>query len=217
MSRAISSLLVLTLVGSALAVPHATAASLAMTVTDAAVDIGNVPPRGAVVLLMCARTSYQGRTLVERRGVLLRDDDGDGRVRYSPPTEVPIASVWVAVDFATGELSVAAHPDFPLSWTPLPPGALPKDSRDEIAFIEQELPRQLVFVVRPDVGVWEILGRDGRSKDRDGSPNGKVKLAFEEARTIEGREKAPKHLKKDDVVVAINPGHLGVLTTQVGR
>lgn len=130
---------------------------------------------------------------------------------------MPTASVWIAVNFASGAVAAAAHPDFPMSWTALPPGALRRDAENEIAFIEQELPRVVLFVIRPGVAAWEIFGRDGSIADKDGSPNGRLKLAFEDARTIEGRDKAPKHLKKDDVVVAINPGHLEVFTTQVGK
>lgn len=191
---------------------------LTIAVTEKFIDVTNVPPHGAVVLLTCARISYQRRTHVDRRVVLLRDDDGDGRVRYTPPEAVPVASVWIAVNFTSGAVAAAAHPDFPLSWTALPPAALRKDAESELAFIEEELPRVVLFLVRPpDVAVWEIFGRDGSITDKDESPNGRLRLAFEEARTIEGRDKAPKHLKKDDVVVAINPGHLDVFTTQVGK
>lgn len=191
--------------------------SLAVAVTETAVEVTNVPPRGVVVLLTCGRVSYQGRTHLARRGMLLRDDDGDGRVRHLPPEGVPFASVWIAVNYSSGEVAVGAHPDFPLSWSPLPVTSLRKDADDQVAFIEHELTRVVLFLIRPDTSVWEILGRDASSTDRDGAPNGKLKLAFEDARIIEGRDKAPKHLKKGDVVVAVNPGHIEVFTTQVDK
>jgi len=191
--------------------------ALTLTVSTTAVDVTNVAAHGSVVLIECARTSFKARTKVDRNAVLLHDDDGDGRVKYVASEPIPVSSVWVVVDFTSGRIAAAAMPDFPLSWSPLPADALRKDAENELAFIDRELPGLILFLVRPDVAVWEIFGRDGSVSDRDGAPNGRLKLAFEDARVIQGREKAPKHLKKDDVLIVFNPGRLDVYTAQVGK
>lgn len=216
MRRVLLPLLVIAVVAPVVAVA-AEQPSLVIAVTDTAVEVSNVSPRTTVVLLTCGRVSYKGRTHLARRGILVRDDDGDGRIRHAPPEGVPLASVWIAVSYSSGAVAVGARSDFPLSWSPLPVISLRKDDDDEIAFIEHDLRRVALFLIRPDTSVWEIFGRDGSSTDRDGAPDGKLKLAFEDARIIEGRDKAPKHLKKGDVVVAINTGHLEVFTAQVGK
>jgi len=108
------------------------------------------------------------------------------------------------------------RPEFPLVVQPLGESSLRKDVEQEIAELAVDTPRLLVLVVRPGAGAWIEAVFDGEKGDHDGA-NGRVKLSFDELQTIDGKDKAPKHLKRDDAVVAIDPGHLDVFTAQVGR
>jgi hypothetical protein len=148
---------------------------------------------------------------------VLVDDDRDGVIRFTPTTDIPLRSVWVAVDETTGQTASGAPPGFPLLLSPIGPDGFRKDAGGEIASLAVDLPRLVLLLVTPGKGAWLLIGFDGEATDRDGQSNGRIQLSFEDAKTIDGKDNAPKHIKKDDVVVAIDPGHLDVFVTQVGK
>jgi hypothetical protein len=189
--------------------------TMTVSVSESAVDLLNVPSGGTVVLMSCARGSRQRHASVGSNAIVLHDDDRDGRIRHTPKDPIPLRSVWVAVDYASGATATGARHGFEMMVRPLSEEALRKDAENELAFLEQDVPALIVFLVRPGTSVWQLVLRDGSTADRDKTPNGRLKLAFEDAHTIEGRDKAPKHLKKDDVIVAFDPGYLDVWFTQI--
>ncbi|HEX3070602.1 MAG TPA: hypothetical protein VHX14_18685 [Thermoanaerobaculia bacterium] len=148
---------------------------------------------------------------------MLHDDDRDGVIRFTPSADIPLRSVWVAIDEVSGQTATGAPPGFPLLVSPIGPDSFRKDVEGEIASLAVDLPRLVLLLVTPGKGAWLLRGFDGEASDRDGKSNGRVQLSFEDAKTIDGKDNAPKHIKKDDVVVAIDPGHLDVFVTQVGK
>lgn len=195
----------------------ATAPALWIEVTRKAVTVSNVPSGGTIILFSCSRTSLRRSIAVTPEARVLRDDDRKGVIVFAPTTGIPVRSVWVAIDEASGQTATAAPPDFPLLLSGIAEGSLRKDSEREIASLAIDLPRLIVLVVSPKKGAWLVAGFDGEATDRDGQKNGRVELSFEDAKTIDGKDNAPKHLTNDDVVVAIDPGHLDVFVTQVGK
>lgn len=192
-------------------------AALTIDVTEYAVTVSNATPNGGVVLLSCVRGSRGGRTHVERRVVMLRDDDGDGTVQLTPDGPVPLRSVWVAVDFSSSATAAGAHPDFPLHVTEIVASSFRKDASGAIVQLERENRRLILFLVRPGKGAWLLFARDGADGDSDRSENARVTLDFASARAVEGKDAAPKTLKADDVVVAIDPGHLDVYLARIAK
>lgn len=207
---------VLCLIAATFTVLPASAQQLSMTVTATGVRVGGVTPGGEVVLFWCAKTPGAGATHLESDGRILADDDNDGAVTLDE--QIPLRSVWIAVDHKSGAVVAGARPEFPLNVAPLAPTLFRKDAEQEIAALEQELPRVILFLVRPGLGVWAQFAREGGAGDRDGKPDGRLSTAFEDARPIvKGKEKAPRHLKHGDVVVAVDPGRLDVYLSQVTK
>jgi hypothetical protein len=181
------------------------------------VVISNVARGGTVVLFSCSRIPGARSIAVEPAATLLRDDDNDGVIRSTPKSGIAPASVWVAVDAASGETASGAPPDFPLFIRANAADALRKDIEEQIAAMAVDLPRLSLLVVRPGAGAWMVTAFDGRKTDRDGEADGRVRIAFEDAVSVQGKDKGPKHLKKGDVVVAIDPGHLDVFLALIDK
>ena len=195
----------------------ATAAPLSIAVTAKGVTVSNATKNGDVVLFSCSRYSKYRSIAVRPDVRVLRDDDGDGVVRFAPEAPISLRSVWVAVDQISGETAAGAPPDFPLLLAPVGTDNLRKDVQGEIASLALALPRIIVLLVSPGKGAWVLASVDGEGSDRDSNKDGHVLLSFSDAKAVNGRDKPPNQVKNDDVVVAIDPGHLDVFITQVGK
>jgi hypothetical protein len=210
----------LTLLGSLLAastVYAASAPALGIAVTRQSVTVSNVPSGGSIVLLSCSRSSARRSIAVRPNAQMLHDDDRNGVITYTPVGGIPIRSVFIAVDETSGQTATGAPPGFPLLVNAIGEESFRKDVEGYIASLAVDLPSLVVLIVSPGKGAWMLTGFDGRATDHDGQSNGRVQLAFEDGITIDGRDKSPKHLKKDDVVVALDPGHLDIFLTQVEK
>jgi hypothetical protein len=191
-------------------------ASFSLTVTETSVLVAGATLGGDVVLFSYAKVARDGRIQGDARATVLHDEDGDGMIVLN--VQVPLRSVWVGIDAASGAVASGAHPQFPLVVSEIAPSLLRKDAAGEIATLEDQIPRLVLLLVRPAKGAWMLRGRDGGDGDRDGTANGRLSLAFEDTRSIlDLRTKGPQHLKTGDVLVAIDPGHLDVFIGQVAR
>ncbi len=214
MRRVIISLAVLISCSSA---ASAAVPGLQIAVTAQGVVVSNVPKGGSIVLFSCSRYSQRRAIAVRPEARVLLDDDRDGVIRYTPPGNIPVRSVWIAVDQSSGETAAGAPRDFPLLVRAVGTSDLRKDVQGEIVSLAAALPRLVVLLVSPGNGAWLLAAFDGESTDRDGKKDGHVELSFGEATSVNGKDKAPNQVKKDDVIVAIDPAHLDVFITQVGR
>jgi len=197
--------------GAAAAAP----APLGINIDAQSVTVSNVTPGGSVVLFSCSRVPRARSIAVRPDALVLRDDRHAGVVRATPAGGVPLRSVFIAVDETSGEYVVGGAPGFPLISNPISTDVLRKDANGEIASMFVDTPRLVLLLVRPGVGAWQLKSFDGGPLDHDGAANGHQQLAFEDAQTLDGKDKAPKNLKADDVVVAIEPGHLDVSIVRV--
>ena len=190
---------------------------LSLMISDSGIVISNVTKGGDVVLFSCTRGTRDRRIHVQPLASMLNDDDRDGTVSVSRADGVPIRSVWIAVDYTSGSTATGAHPMFPLLVSTIGEEMFRKNAAGEIAELVHEQPRLVLLLVRPGQGAWLLRAFDGGEGDRDGTASGKLSLFFEDARSITGKDKAPKGVKKDDVVVAIDPGHLDVFLSRISK
>lgn len=211
MRTLVISLLLLVALGPA---AFAQTAPLTVHVADTSVKVFNLTPGGDVILFSCARSGRDGRTYNDAKPRLLHDDDGDGVVTLAG--DVPYVSVWIAVDYETGAVDVGA-PEGASPWVrPISENFYRKDADEQILALEQELQRMSLLIVRPGKGAWSLRAREGDAGDRDNDSNGKLLVAFEDAKPLEeGKEQAPKHLKAGDVVVAVDLGQYDVFVGEV--
>lgn len=98
------SMVVLLVPGALLAQP---APAPSLTFEPAAVVASGVTPKGKVVWFSVAREIADFAATVVRRDQVVEDEDGDGKVRLEIGTPIPLQSVWLAVDLASGAFAVA--------------------------------------------------------------------------------------------------------------
>src|SRR5258708_4700869 len=80
----------------------AVAPALGIVVTRKTVTISNIPSGGTVILFSCSRSSLYRSIAVKPEARVLHDDDRDGVIRFTPAADIPLRSVWVAVDETSG-------------------------------------------------------------------------------------------------------------------
>ena len=196
-----------------LATPLAAAAPPEITFEPDAVVARGVSPKGQAVWFGVAREISRQATNVVPRHEILADDDGDGTVRLELDGEVPLRSIWFAVDLATGETGVATPEGFPLLEIDLPGEAIPA------ALNRLELQRRFAYLllVRPGVGVWQLRIGDGGESDEDGEPDGALRAALSSLTPLqEGGPPPPERFSPRDVLLVIDPERMESASVRIG-
>lgn len=181
-----------------------------------AVVVSGLDP-GATVLLLGAGRDHTGiRPEVLTPAEVATDGDGDGTIELSLGRRVPMRSVWLIVDLATGSFSSAA-----------PEGSAAREvdaqtgeaaSMQTLAGDVYRYPTGLLrlCVVRPCGGVWAATVGDGSIADADGASDGYVTVAVAAMAALSGGVAAPARLEPDDLVVAIDLDLLQYSLARVG-
>lgn len=172
-----------------------------------------VTPKGTVVWFSVAREiSRQSATVVPRMEQKA-DEDGDGVVRLEPGRDVPLRSIWFAVDLETGEAAVAAPEGFPLQEGDLAGKAIPA------ALNRLDLQSGFVYLVlvRPGVGAWRLRAGDGGASDEDGEPDGTLRAALASLEGIDpSTPPPPERFSPSDLLLVIDPNRMEYLRFQAG-
>lgn len=190
------------------------AASPSLSFEPEAVLAQGITPKGRVVWFSVAREISRQSATVVPRIEQVADDDGDGAVRLDLGKEVPLRSVWFAVDLETGESGVAAPEGFPLLEGDLAGRAIPA------ALNRLELDRGLVYLVlvRPGVGAWKLRAGDGGASDEDGQPDGTLRAALAGLEGIDPTTPPPpERFSPSDLLLVIDPTRMEYLRFRVGR
>jgi len=143
--------------------------------------------------------------------------DSAGQVRIALGARATERSVWVFVDFETGDYAASmpagtpAELDFRAGgFKETAPGQLKR-------LLHKSSTRLNLVVVRPNGGAWAIRGADGGGGDRDKSHNGTLELDPEDFTPLRDFGPAPKHFGKGDVVIGVDPYSLNVFAAKVGK
>ncbi|MFL6202991.1 MAG: hypothetical protein ACJ76J_27805, partial [Thermoanaerobaculia bacterium] len=83
-----------------LAAPLAAAAAPGISFEPDAVVVRGISPKGQTVWFSVAREISRRSTNIVPRHAIVTDEDGDGLVRLELGQEVPLRSIWFAVDLA---------------------------------------------------------------------------------------------------------------------
>lgn len=155
--------------------------------------------------------------LIRTGSIMQTDADGDGDINIPLPDGNTKLAVWSAVDFDTGEFSVAT-----------PAGAVPEigfrghalkvNAAGQLRRLESENHETLqILLVRPREGAWTLRSADGGPADSDGQYNLKFELDIEAMQPLPGFGPPPKHFAKGDVIVIIDPLTGAAFATTVGK
>lgn len=153
-------------------------------------------------------------TEVTRNHWLLEDDDRDGVVSLDLGRDVPVQSIWGAVDLKSGQGLLAVPDGYRLWEIPLKDLSLdvPKGSLG-IRRTSLEL-----VVVRPNVGYWRHRVRDGNPNDEDMQFDRGVRVSLERFGPpvdVPPRGPAPERFAAGDVVFAIDTRTMEVAAVEV--
>jgi hypothetical protein len=203
---------VLLLMGIVLAFPAVADDSLRATVSSSDVTIEGVTAGGEVILFGVGLSSDGFRQQMYHYAEVLRDDDRDGVVRYVARQAISYRTVLAVVDVAGGRVIVAGKPDYePLRRTFH--DELLRKNVDGVAEMFDLSGAQLdLLIVRPGAGAWRLEAKDGTAGDADEVHDGKLRARFSDALPLTSSSgNAPRHLKKGDVLVALNPMQMQIV------
>ena len=178
-----------------------------------AVVARGITSKGQAVWFSVAREISRRSIDVVPLHAIAADDDGDGAVRLELGREVPLRSIWFAVDLATGETAVAVPEGFPLLEMDLPGKAIPA------ALDRLDLERRFAYLVlvRPGVGAWQLRIGDGGASDEDGEPDGTLRATPSRLAPVkEGGPPPPERFSPRDVLLVIDPERMESATVRIG-
>lgn len=192
----------------------AAAAPPVLILEPQAVTASGITPKGRVVWFSVAREISQRAATVVPRILLATDDDGDGKVRLELAKDVPLQSIWFAVDLETGQAAVTAPEGFDLQEADFPARAIPA------ALNGLDLDRRFLYAVliRPGAGAWMLRAGDGGASDDDGEPDGTLRARLASFRGIgETPLSPPTRITARDLLLVIDPNRMDFLRFQVGN
>jgi hypothetical protein len=191
-----------------------------ITFQPRSITVAGITPKGQALGFSVARELAEDDVAtVVRRTQVLTDDDGDGKVEWDLDRDVPLRSIWVAVDLATGQVAAASPEGYPLRRVSWRGGGLGRGGAgaDQVAdarsFVE-------VLLVRPGQGAWQLTVGDGSAQDADGAADGKLAAALdrlEPVRGLPGITGPPSRFDPSDVVVVLDPNRMELIVVQAGK
>lgn len=181
------------------------------------VTVVGLSPRGQTIGFGIAREIAEDDVAtVVRRVQVLTDDDGDGKAEWTLDRDLPLRSIWVAVDLATGGVAAAAPEGYPLrrvDWR----GAGIVRGNPRADRVEDARSFAEVLLVRPGQGAWRLTLGDGSDLDADGKPDGKLAAALDQLEPVPGTSAPPPdRFDPRDVVVLIDPNRMELTIVQAG-
>ncbi|HKI04138.1 MAG TPA: hypothetical protein VKK31_19315 [Thermoanaerobaculia bacterium] len=196
----------------------------AITLQQRSVTVEGITAKGQVVWFSMAReVSEDDVATLVRRAEAQTDGDGDGRVVWDLDREVPLRSIWVAVDLATGRADAVSPAGYPLRKVSWRGRGL---ARDQVRSDRVEDIRSYaeVLLVRPGEGAWRLTVGDGSEQDDDGAPDGKIAAALDRMRPVTGavagtagEAEPPKRFGPRDIVVLIDPNRMELTIVEAGQ
>jgi hypothetical protein len=184
------------------------AAALSLTLDSRTLTASGATVGGQVVWFGIARVFNGYATETVRHESTGKDEDRDGVVRLLLASDPPFQSYWFAVDFDSGELSVAAPPGYRVRSRELPTGAIPV----ALDWAEMEGDYAHVFLLRPHVGYWLLRVGDNRATDSDASSNGVLRITPAAMRGVGNGPPPPQRLAPRDVLIAVFPNRMEFVT-----
>jgi hypothetical protein len=144
---------------------------------------------------------------------LVRDEDGDGLVSWSPEGGVRALSAWVVIDLSNGEWARAWGERFTGEEEVLPVAAFERGTSGAIEQVGRGGVLYFGALARPGAdaarrGLWQGLVGDGEETDGDLASDGRVSFAPRLAEPVGASPAPPEHLEPGDVVVFLDPGRL---------
>ncbi len=184
-------------------------------ISTTSVTAVGMTPGARVAWLAASRERPQWVTTVQKWVTTDSVADASGRARVNIDLTIPVKSIWIAVDMATGAVAAASPAKYP--WrteVPFPfGGVVEAEDRSGVASIRDSHNDLDVLVVRPTVGAWSLSAHHDDAESR-GAPG--TLLDFKNLAAMPGSPDRPTILVGGDVVVAIDPERMEFFAQQLG-
>jgi hypothetical protein len=183
-------------------------ASPTLVFEPSAVVASGITPKGKVVWFSVAREIEDYAATVVRRDQVVEDDDGDGKVRLEVGKPVPVQSVWIAVDLASGAYAVAAPEGSRAAELPQAGRNPGRGEAGKPEWVEVDRRYLELAVVRPGLGAWALTLGDGGESDADGTADGSLTASLARMRSLGASPAAPDRFSPRDVVAVVDPNRM---------
>lgn len=200
----------------------ATQPPLAISFAGSAVHITGATANGQVALVSVMREPSR-RMLVRLTDTQqLLPSSGAGTVDFALGRQVPACSVWAAVDLASGHYAFATPPGFVAQELPFPASVVKNtpatDAYDELQNSHFLLHMLWVHTGQGNqAGAWFTRVADGGTMDRDEKNDGQTLTTTEQFAPLGTSGTSPKKIKKDDVLIMIDPFEMQYFATTVTK
>ncbi|HEV7920349.1 MAG TPA: hypothetical protein VGR02_06110 [Thermoanaerobaculia bacterium] len=191
------------------------AQALSLRVESDAVVVSEVTRGGSAVIFGVAYDVSGSVPTRMRTATIVRDDDGDGTVRYEPPQGVPRQGIWGAVDFATGAVQLGSRPGYRLMLLdePLERSLQAQDGSARLDRFERAVAFAEILVVRPGQEAWTLTASEGGENDDDHFANDNLVVPVDHLIALSPGGKAPVRLQAGDVVLLIDTDNMRAAVT----
>lgn len=196
------------------ALPRLAATEPLLAFEDQAVVVSGVTPKGQVVWFSVAKQIEGYMAHFVRREEILPDADGDGSVRFELDRAVPLQSIWVAIDLATGEAAVATPEGYSLRDASAPPGR-GRGEPGRPDWVEEGREILEILLVRPGQGAWGLTVGDGGVNDDDSRGDGRITAALARLRSLGASPGPPERFQPRDLVFAIDLDRMEFLAERI--
>jgi len=169
--------------------------------------ITGVTPGSQVIVFGRSCRNTGGRVRLIRHTFVERDDDRDGVVKIAMET-IPEFSVFIAVDYESGEFASAAPGGSSPRVMAMPRVPQWREGSQSVDFNRGYL--DFLFV-RPGKGAWVLDILQGTARDDDGVIDGNLRLRIGSMKPLLGKDSPPPHATKKDVLAIIDPRDLSAV------
>lgn len=193
---AVSAIALLFIAGAAAAAPR-------LVFTDARATAEGIRPGGDAIFFVHSVTDFSGSARLSRIVRVVADEDRDGDV--SIEGAVHPSSVWVVVDYASGEYAIATPAGGPPVKELRHRGNGWAAGRADLDFGVSELD---VLLVRPGRGAWTRRFHEGGSRDGDRRADANLRISLSAMKVLHGGDSTPSVALPRDLVIAVHPVEL---------
>lgn len=177
-------------------------------ISERTVTARGLTPGGGAVFFSVAHEPRLAYYTIRRVAHYVEDADGDGIVSHTVAEPIPYAMVWLVIDADAGTIAAATLDDSAQRFTQERVTVAKKDVAGEWARLTSERSWLEMVVVRPKKLAWELTVMRGGAADVDKRDERFFDTPLELFRPLSPGAPALKHLKKGDVLVAIDPERL---------
>lgn len=181
---------------------------LGATISERTVTARGLAPGGGAVFFSVAHEPHQAYYTIRRVAHYVEDEDGDGIVSYTAAEVIPYASVWLVIDVDAGTTARAELDGSIERSTQERLTVTKKDAAGEWAQLTSERSWLELVVVRPKKLAWELTVMRGGAADVDKRGEQFFDTPLDLFRPLSPGAPALKHVKKGDLIVAIDPERL---------